>query len=86
MACMPAPHAQVLKHHPTKGGAKSACESHSIHYPEDNVTEVIELRNEKWRHIVTTVMTSYRGTVIKASPEDGLQVHLDGGAVREAAT
>ena len=74
----------MLKHHPVKGGAKSGLEQHTIYYPEDNVTETVELRKETWRHIVTTVLTSYRGTVIKASPEEGLQVHLDGGNVRES--
>lgn len=78
--------AQVMKHHPMKGGGtKTGREQHSIYYPEDNVTEVIDLHQEKWRHIVTTVKTSYRGTVIRSSMEEGLQVHLDGGTVREQA-
>jgi hypothetical protein len=76
--------AQVMKHHPNKGYGKSGREQHSIYYPEDNVTEVIDLHKEEWRHIVKSIKTSYRGTVIKSSIEDGLQVHLDGGAVRDA--
>ncbi len=70
--------AQVLKHHPMKGGGAKYCgtrESHSIYYPEDNVTEVVELHKETWRHIATTVKTSYRGTVIRSSREEGLQVY-----------
>ena len=42
---------------------------------QDNVTEVVELHKEKWRHIKTTVKTSYRGTVIRSSRDEGLQVH-----------
>ena len=71
--------AQVLKHH--KGASKSAHEQFSIHYPEDNVTEVIDLHKEEWRHITTTVTTSYRGTVIKSSIEEGMQVCFDPGPV-----
>ena len=71
--------AQVQKHHPAKGGAKATREQFSIHYPEDNVTEVIDLHDEEWRHITKTVKTSYRGTVIKASTEEGLQVSFDPG-------
>ena len=74
--------AQVTKHHPAKGAAKTGREQMEIYYPEDNVTEVVDLGKEQWRHITTTVKTSYRGTVIKASSAEGLQVHLDGGTVR----
>ena len=79
--CPPVP-AQVTKHHPAKGAAKTGREQMEIYYPEDNVTEVVDLGKEQWRHITTTVKTSYRGTVIKASSAEGLQVHLDGGTVR----
>ncbi len=37
---------------------------------------------QEWRHINSSVKTSYRGTVIKASIEEGMQVHFDVDAVR----
>ena len=72
----------MTKHHPMRAGGRNVCgspEHHEVHYPEDNVTEALELRKVQWRHITSTVKTSYRGTVIRSSIEEGLQVHLDGG-------
>ena len=48
-----------------KGGTKGGKEQFSIHYPEDNVTEMIDLHKEEWRHMTKTVQTSYRGTIIR---------------------
>ena len=77
--------APVLKHHPMKGGAKSGREQFSIHYPEDNVTETIDLHKEADAHAGTDAeRTSATRDQLhlwrEASPAGGLarEVHLSG--------
>ena len=55
-------------------------DSHELVYLSDAVKEVLDLKKEGWRHVVKLVKTAYRGTLIRASAEEGLLVHFDGGA------